>query len=81
MAEVRCKHCGKTVQTGRNHNCPQKGNISVPSRIASDDDNFLLSVGIGAVTDSTIIGGLVGGNFSGGLVGDFLNGGSIFDDV
>jgi len=36
--------------------------------------DVLLSAGIAAVTDSAIIGGLIGGSFLGGILGDSLDG-------
>jgi len=45
---------------------------------ASDDDDFLISAAIGAVTDSALLGGLLGGNMAGGLLGDVLDG-DLFD--
>lgn len=39
-----------------------------------DGGNFVASVVIGAVTDSAIIGGLLGGDMMGGVVGDLLDG-------
>ncbi len=43
-----------------------------------DDGNFLMSAAIGAVTDSALLGGLIGGSFTGAIVGDMLDG-DLFD--
>jgi hypothetical protein len=37
------------------------------------DDGFLTSMAIGYMTDSTMMGGLLGGNFAGAMIGDMLN--------
>jgi hypothetical protein len=78
MANVKCKHCGQTAETGRSHNCPQKGKISVPYQVSPDDGDFLISMVIGAATDSALIGGGLGGSFTGGIIGDLLDG-DLFD--
>ena len=44
------------------------------SKSSNDSDDFLLSAVVGAATNSSIIGGLVGGDFLGGVVGDILGG-------
>lgn len=44
-----------------------------------ENDTFIESAVIGAVTDSALLGGLLGGDMLGGIVGDFLNGGGLFD--
>lgn len=51
------------------HDCSKKGLLRV-----DEDDSFLVSAVIGAVTDSTIIGGLLGGDLLGGIIGDALGG-------
>lgn len=52
---------------------PKKGLLNV-----DEDDSFLVSTIIGAVTDSTLLGGLLGGDYSGGLLGDLFDG-DLFD--
>ncbi len=42
------------------------------------DGNFLMSAAIDAVTDSALLGGLIGGSFTGAIVGDMLDG-DLFD--
>ena len=65
-----CKHCGKEVSKHSTyHDCSKKGLLRV-----DEDDSFLVSAVIGAVTDSTIIGGLLGGDLLGGIIGDALGG-------
>lgn len=69
-----CKHCGEYVSTSRSyHHCPKKGLLNV-----DEDDSFLVSTLIGAVTDSALLGGLLGGDVVGGIVGDLLDG-DLFD--
>lgn len=66
-----CRHCGRRVDRG--HQCV-KANRYIPAPTESDASNFLISTGIGAVTDNAIIGGLVGGSIAGGILGDALAG-------
>ena len=69
-----CKHCGEEIPLGtESHECPKKGLLNV-----NQDDSFLVSTVIGAVTDSAILGGLLGGDILGGVVGDLLDG-DLFD--
>lgn len=42
-------------------------------------DEFLISGIVGAVTDSTVLGTLVGGSLLGGALGSLLGDGDIFD--
>lgn len=69
-----CKHCENHIaSTTTIHNCRKAGLLNV-----DEDDSFLVSTLIGAVTDSAIVGGLLGGNIVGGVLGDMLNG-DLFD--
>jgi hypothetical protein len=68
-----CKHCNKKVY-GSTHDCSKKGLLNV-----DEDDSFLVSTIIGAVTDSAIVGGLLGGDMLGGILGDVLFDGDLFD--
>lgn len=67
-----CKHCGESVN-GSSHNCSKKGLLNV-----DEDNSFLVSAAIGAVTDSALLGGLLGGDIIGGVLGDILDG-DLFD--
>ena len=69
-----CKHCKKEVMT------PHYCNVAKKNITEKDDDDFLLSVAIGAATDNALLGGMLGGNLTGGLVGDMLNSGDELDN-
>ena len=47
-------------------------------REVDEEGNFLLSVAIGAATDSALLGGIIGGDMAGGIIGDMLDG-NLFD--
>lgn len=65
-----CKHCGDYLPSSiRTHRCKQAGLLRV-----DEDDSFLISAAIGLVTDSALLGGILGGDFVGGAVGDLLDG-------
>lgn len=69
-----CKHCNEYVSSSAtSHRCRKVGLLDI-----DEDDSFLVSAVIGAVTDSTLLGGILGGSFSGGLLGDVLDG-DLFD--
>lgn len=69
-----CKHCDEFVSSDAStHNCRKVGLLNIDK-----DDSFLVSVAIGMVTDSAIIGGVLGGDIVGGIVGDILDG-DLFD--
>ena len=70
----KCRLCNQQVPNGKTHYCPKRSNA--PIRVGDGDDggDFLISVAIGAATDSAIIGGLVGGNITGGIIGDMFDG-------
>ncbi|MCW3106447.1 MAG: hypothetical protein JWQ09_953, partial [Segetibacter sp.] len=55
------------------HHCPKKGLLNV-----DEDNSFIVSAAIGALTDSALLGGLLGGNMLGGILGDSLDG-NLFD--
>jgi len=61
-----CRECGE--YTTRKKYCSECSDDN------DDSGDFLLSVGVGAVTDSAIIGGLVGGSLLGGTLGDASDG-------
>lgn len=64
-----CKHCKEYVSSSAtSHHCKKVGLLNV-----DQDDSFLVSAVIGAVTDSAIVGGILGGDFLGGAVGDILD--------
>ncbi len=64
-----CKHCGEHVSSGAStHNCRKVGLLDI-----DEDDSFLVSAAIGAVTDSALLGGILGGDMLGGIVGDLLD--------
>jgi len=63
---MKCRRCGKIG----NHYCSVEGR----QLSENDDGDFFLSMAIGAVTDSAILGGLLGGDLVGGIVGDLLDG-------
>ena len=44
----------------------------------NDSGDFLVSMAIGAATDSALLGGLIGGDMLGGLAGDLMDG-NLFD--
>lgn len=68
-----CKHCGEKVYSHQTtHHCSKKGLLNV-----DEDDSFLTSAIIGAVTDSALLGGLLGGSLLGGLTGDLLGDGDL----
>jgi hypothetical protein len=65
-----CSKCGEKLPTTcYDNNCPVN-----TRKHNTDDDSFIDSAIIGAVTDSAIIGGIVGGDIIGGIVGDILDG-------
>lgn len=66
-----CCHCGKKVTSS--HYC------KVAERRIQYNDDFLISAAIGAVTDSAIVGTLLGGDIAGAIVGDIFNGFDLFD--
>jgi hypothetical protein len=67
----RCKYCKKPVYgSNTEHFCNVKGRVLS----SSNDDDFLISMVIGAATDSSLLGGLLGGDMLGGIVGDALDG-------
>ena len=69
-----CKHCNEYVSSSAtSHNCKKAGLLQV-----DEDDSFLVSAVIGAVTDSALLGGLLGGDMLGGIVGDIIDG-DLFD--
>lgn len=69
-----CKHCEEYVsRLETTHNCRRVGLLDV-----REDDSFLVSALIGAVTDSALLGGLLGGSFIGGALGDVIDG-DLFD--
>lgn len=69
-----CKHCEEYVSSSAStHRCSKRGLLNI-----DEDDSFLVSAIIGAVTDSGIIGGVLGGNFIGGALGDLWDG-NLFD--
>ena len=72
-----CKHCKQEVKPNTTHRC-NAGSFNVPASVKDDDGDFLLSMAIGAATDSAIIGGMLGGSTSGGILGDMLDG-DLFD--
>lgn len=72
--EGRCRYC-KGVVRGHKHYCPKRRTTFYED---DGDDGFLISMAIGAATNSTLLGGLLGGNFAGALAGDALDG-EIFD--
>lgn len=58
-----------------------KGNWTYVDPTSEDDYidySFLTSAAIAAITDSAILGGLLGGNWGGAIFGDFLDG-DLFD--
>lgn len=69
-----CKHCGEHVSShATKHHCSKKGLLRV-----DEDDSFLVSAAIGALTDSSLLGGIMGGDIVGGIVGDLFDG-DLFD--
>ncbi len=76
MGDTRkqCKTCKAEVLPGTTHTCSQDNNRT----FSYDDDCFLMSMIIGAATDSALLGGLLGGDIVGGIVGDMLDG-DLFD--
>lgn len=42
-----------------------------------DSGDFLMSLAIGAATDSALLGGLLGGDMTGAIVGDLLSDGDL----
>ena len=69
-----CKHCnGYVSSNAESHHCPKRGLLNV-----DEDDSFLVSAIIGAVTDSSLLGGILGGDMLGGVVGDLFDG-DLFD--
>lgn len=71
----KCKYCDEVVH-GSTHYCRSKGRTLDTDD--DDDGDFLISMAIGAATDSAILGGLLGGDMLGGILGDALDG-DLFD--
>ena len=69
-----CKHCGSKISCSSHYCSKKKGLLNV-----DEDDSFLVSAAIGAVTDSALLGGLLGGNIVGGVIGDVFFDGDLFD--
>jgi hypothetical protein len=65
----KCKYCLQHVNPRKDHDCPV-----AEETFSSNDGDFLLSLAIGAATDSALLGGLIGGDIFGGLLGDGLDG-------
>lgn len=65
-----CTHCKTMVSDfdAEDHDC------SVGLLGVDREDSTLISAGIAAVTDSAILGGLLGGSLLGGVLGDALDG-------
>lgn len=51
---------------------------SCPNCNKYDSGDFILSMAVGAVTDSAILGGLIGGDIAGAIIGDLFDG-DLFD--
>lgn len=69
-----CKHCEEYVSLSETtHNCRKVGLLNI-----DEDDSFIVSTIIGAITDSALLGGLLGGSFIGGTLGDSFDG-DLFD--
>lgn len=71
----KCKYCHTEVNS--NHFCDIKKDYVY----YDDDSNFLLSAIVGAITDSAIIGTLVGGDPLGAVLGLELEGFGIDSDT
>jgi hypothetical protein len=69
----KCKHCNKEVKQGERHTCPTTGET-----YSSDSGDWLLSFALGAATDSSLLGGLIGGDFGAAVLGDMMDG-NLFD--
>lgn len=69
----KCKHCNQTVSSTY-HYCTSTGK----THNANEDNSFLTSFVIGAVTNNALLGGIIGGSIVGGLLGDLLDG-NLFD--
>lgn len=69
----KCRSCGAEVRDGQRHHCPRERRT-----IDADDDSFLVSATVAAVTNSALLGVAVGGDLAGGIVGDLLDG-DLFD--
>lgn len=68
----RCRYCSSMVSS--NHYCPVKEDY-----IDFDDSgSFIASAAIAAVTDSVLLGTVLGGDVSGAIIGDLLDG-NLFD--
>lgn len=63
----QCKHCSESV-SGETHYCPVLG------RDLDATDAFLISAAIAVVTDSAVLGTLLGGDLLGSVVGDLFDG-------
>ena len=74
----KCRLCNQNVPDGHTHYCPKRNNAPTSVDNSDNGGDFLLSVAIGAATDSAILGGLIGGDVTGGVVGD-LTDGDLFD--
>lgn len=69
-----CKHCEEYISSHTTtHNCRKVGLLNI-----DEDDSFIVSTIIGAVTDSSLLGGLLGGDLVGGMLGDMFDG-DLFD--
>lgn len=69
-----CRHCEEFVSAHAvTHECRKRGLLRV-----DEDNSFLVSAIIGAVTDSALLGGILGGDLIGGTIGDILDG-DLFD--
>lgn len=69
----RCKKCSQEVVRGRTHYCPKDGGRA----INYDDDGFLMSLVIGAATDSALFGMALGGDPAGAIIGDIMSDGDL----
>lgn len=63
-----CKHCKK--QVSGSHSCE----VAQRTIYESDSGDFLTSFVIGAMTDSSLLGGIIGGDIVGGMLGDMMDG-------
>ena len=70
---MKCRHCGRQVQPGTSHYCPEQKKTFEP-----DNDSFLISYVVADATESSALGILAGGSVSGSILGD-ANDGEVVD--
>ena len=74
-----CNNCKDKNNSYACNKCTSSDRRALERKIEESDSSFSDSMLWGAITDSALLGGLIGGDFGGAIVGDFMNGFDLFD--